>query len=584
MITTVATSVTVAVTLSLAIVAPVTGSDSRQYRLGARVDLAERSIHAEEWRTHRRDRLSFEPGGRVTIPFVPRLGDSRSVGGADPRPLPAGRRSGHELLRHAGQDVIPPSDPDNAADRPASSDGRMAAAVRAEVFGYLPYWTLHGDDTRIRFEVLTTLAYFGVVARGNGTLATHTSTGRPRTEWSGWTSSRMTSLIERAHRKGARVVLCVQRFSWDDAGELATTRLLSDPVARARLATAIAGAVRDRGVDGVNLDFEPIPDGQREAFVALVRELRAALDAEALGYQLTFAATRQLWLPGYDLSGLTAEGAADAVFLMGYDYRGSRSPEAGSIAPLERFVPQPTPTPSTSPTTGPDPTMGAEPSPPPTPDPGPDDLTRSLDAYLAETSPDKVILGSPYYGRAWSTLDDSLDSWTRPPGPGYAPSTTVRYDTAMGLVETHGRRYDTLEHTAWTTYSHRACPQCPVTDRQVYFDSARSLRRKYDLALSLGLRGVGIWALGYDKRRPELWDALRSRFAVRPAGTNQDLPPVVRRGDPPRWTQRRRNVARSRGRHPLSGGTRRAAPPRRRHRAGCLAQDPHTAPTARGRP
>jgi len=36
----------------------------------------------------------------------------------------------------------------------------------------------------------------------------------------------------------------------------------------------------------------------------------------------------------YDVAGLTAAGAADAVFIMGYDFRTGSSSHAGSIDPL----------------------------------------------------------------------------------------------------------------------------------------------------------------------------------------------------------------------------------------------------------
>ena len=35
---------------------------------------------------------------------------------------------------------------------------------------------------------------------------------------------------------------------------------------------------------------------------------------------------------------------------------------------------------------------------------------------------------------------------------------------------------------------------------------------KYDFAISKNLKGVGMWALGYDEHHPELWDLLRTKF------------------------------------------------------------------------
>ena len=39
-----------------------------------------------------------------------------------------------------------------------------------------------------------------------------------------------------------------------------------------------------------------------------------------------------------------------------------------------------------------------------------------------------------------------------------------------------------------------------------------ALRVKYDIVNNYGLRGAGIWALGYDNARPELWTAIKDKF------------------------------------------------------------------------
>ena len=46
----------------------------------------------------------------------------------------------------------------------------------------------------------------------------------------------------------------------------------------------------------------------------------------------------------------------------------------------------------------------------------------------------------------------------------------------------------------------------------VWYDDASSLSYKYDLVLGESLAGIGIWALGYDGSRPELWAALADAF------------------------------------------------------------------------
>ena len=141
----------------------------------------------------------------------------------------------------------------------------------------------------------------------------------------------------------------------------------------ANLARQIAAAVRDRGADGVNLDFEPIASGYADEFTALVRKVRASLNEVAKGYQLTFDTTG--WIGNYPIEAATATGGADAVVVMGYDYRSSSSSPVGSIAPIG----------------------------------GPTyDIGDTIKAYVSRIPASKVILGVPYYGRAWSTSSKAL--------------------------------------------------------------------------------------------------------------------------------------------------------------------------------
>jgi hypothetical protein len=63
-----------------------------------------------------------------------------------------------------------------------------------------------------------------------------------------------------------------------------------------------------------------------------------------------------------------------------------------------------------------------------------------------------------------------------------------------------------------------------VSWRQLWYDDVDSVLAKVGLARRKGLRGVGIWALGYDGDQHELWAALRHGLERRkdeaaPAGT-----------------------------------------------------------------
>jgi len=366
----------------------------------------------------------------------------------------------------------PSTQPVEPSAAPSSAMPRTALAER-EVFGFLPYWELSRASS-IDFDVLTTLAWFGVEAGPDGRLIREDADGEPTPGWAGWTSDEFAAIRAQARSAGVRVVLTVERFSWTTAGKRATKRLLDDPEARKTLAGEIAEAVAEAGAGGVNLDFEPLPKAVRGEYVRLVRAVRRTLDTVDPSLQLTFDLTPDV--RSFPLRRLVADDAADAAVLMGYEYRTPGSAAAGSVAPLRVK--------------------------------GGLDVRGSVNRALEKASADKIILAMPWYGRAWSTRTDEPDSRTRG-SERYLDSSTAFYRVSVPRAVIAGREWDQEQGSAWSVYRSRACETCPLSWRQLWYDDVDSVLAKVGLARRKDLRGVGIWALGYDGDRPELWSALR---------------------------------------------------------------------------
>jgi spore germination protein YaaH len=388
-----------------------------------------------------------------------------------------------------GASASPTPRPTVAAPSLTPGPPRQRALAATEVFGFLPSWELDAAGT-IDLDQVTTLAWFGLEAGARGTLIREVD-GVATPGWAGWTSATWTALRDRAQAAGVRVVLTVQRFSWTDGQRRRTIRLLSDPGARIRLVADIMAVITEAGVDGVNLDVEPLPREVSADFTQLVRELRAAMNAVDPSLQLTFDVMPGI--EGYDIAALTADDAADAMFVMGYEYVTGSAARTGSTAPLV--------------------------------DPDGPDLTSSIETIVSLVPPDRVILGLPWYGRAWSTVTDEPRSDTRS-GARYPSSVTVFYRDAIEQATRTGRLYDPLEASAWTVYPSKVadCAACRVTWRQLWYDDVDATRTKVEFAQEEGLRGVGFWALGYQGAGDEMWSVLRltldgARDRAVPSGT-----------------------------------------------------------------
>ena len=413
------------------------------------------------------------------MPAVPMRADA-----AQPADAPGGGPSIAylESMAHSGDHIsfAPTSTRARSAGRIAAGERTAAApsslrpvALRRQVIGFLPYWELVDPTLRLDYSSLSTIAYFSAAATASGGISTREADGTTPSGWSGWNSQALTDIMDRAHANGVKVVFTLTLFAWTTSQANVQKALLDSPTARAALVRNLVRTVVDRGADGVNLDIEPLVRGREEELVSFVRDLRAAFDAVGPGYEITVDVLGST--ENYPHEDLVAPGAADALFIMGYDYRTAGAAYAGSISPL----------------TGPA-----------------YDLTDTLDTYLARVPASKVILGLPYYGRAWSTATDAVQARTLS-GSEYGYSATANYDYIVEeLIPGNGRRWDSEEQVPWTAYPNSRCPastaDCSHTFRQLYYDDAESLRLKYQLADSRDLLGVGIWALGYDGQHPEL--------------------------------------------------------------------------------
>ncbi|HEX6128236.1 MAG TPA: glycosyl hydrolase family 18 protein [Candidatus Limnocylindria bacterium] len=418
-------------------------------------ELNEPSIHAEMLREEGAGDFTFAPGGEPTV-----ILDARGMPGLAPEVEAA---TDGEVDGSVGT----LSEPLTAAGLPNG--------LRKEVFGFLPYWMLTDSAlSHMNYSLVSSIAYFSVGLRSDGYLAKGTSTG-----WTGWNSSQMTQVIDRAHANGVKVVLTVTHMAWN-GDYAAMTTLLTSSTYRNRAVAQIVDAVRSRGADGVNLDFEPVPSSLRSHYTAFVKQLKSGLSGAGVGDFLTVCvmAGAATWATGYDVAGLTSAGAADALFVMGYDYHWSGSSRAGGVAPI------------TSPYTI--------------------DVDGTMRDFLAETSGNKLIWGVPYYGRTWPTSSGQLNSTTRSGG-----SKAYTYTGHLSQAQQYGRRWDDVGKVPWYRWTDSS-----GNWSQGYYDDVESLGIKYDLVNSRGLAGTGMWTLLMDAGRDELWRLLASKFV------NDTAPPV----------------------------------------------------------
>ena len=264
--------------------------------------------------------------------------------------------------------------------------------------------------------------------------------------------------VEQMHQSGRKVVPFLSNH-WN---RTAGINALKDVET---LSTQIAGYVEQYNLDGVNVDIENVTHNQRSQYTQLVRLLREKIPSHK-EVSVAVAANPKGWTEGrhgsYDYAALAQY--ADHLMIMTYDehYEGG---DAGPVAGID-FVEQ------------------------------------SIQYALRYTTPDKIVIGVPFYGRVWSL------EGTRIQGQGVSIKTiqkildqcpsTVTYDDASQSVK--------AEFTIRQGDSFTVGANLSLTPGNyvVWYENHDSYQEKLALIEKYGLKGAGAWALGQED--VTIWD------------------------------------------------------------------------------
>lgn len=338
------------------------------------------------------------------------------------------------------------------AGQPMAPALASPAGERVTSYGFLPYWI--SDPMTLDYDSLTHVAYFRVGLNGSGT----------PTETSGWNAI-ADDLVDAAHAVGTKVHLTVAVFD-----ESTQNSVLGNATNRANAVSALANLVNDAGADGVNVDFEGTPYGQKDNLVAFVTALKAEVDEV---YVDTPAVD---WSGAYDYSALSA--ASDGLFVMAYDYHwGGGDP--GPVGPLYGGY-----------------LWGDYAM----------DWTLEDYRYWGATD-DKIVLGVPMYGREWPAASDAV------PGTATGDATSITVENAISRAADYPYRFDDTSQTAWAF----------TEVGQLWYDNYATLETKLTWGVDQGIQGVGYWALGYDGNDPAFWEMV-DRVTLLPSPDDTDEP------------------------------------------------------------
>lgn len=334
-----------------------------------------------------------------------------------------------------------------------------------EVFGWHPYWM--GSAWKIYpFELLSTISYFSY--KLDPKTGSYTNPEQIQ-EW------RKTAMIDSAKLKKTKVLLTVSSHGYKN-----NNSFLGDQSKWSTMIDSLTNLLKYRDADGVDINFEGLPYLKRGSFNRFIQSLRKRLNQNITNKTPIISMT----LPAVDsreiFDVLHLNKFVDLFVIMGYDY--NTGPQLqGAVAPLLPFE-----TENIS-------------------------LNNTLKYYLdIGIDPKKTILALPYYGSMWEgTLSEDGSTSSM-----FERKVTYREIRSLFNEDfiTRNKLSPVLEKKSMTNYFNINYPD--NTSKEVWFDDDYTLGKKYDFALTNKLKGVGIWALGYDNGYNELWDVIENKFAT----------------------------------------------------------------------
>lgn len=254
-------------------------------------------------------------------------------------------------------------------------------------------------------------------------------------------------LIDQTKNAGARPWMVLTPLSSEGAFNNQLIKvLMENRELQDRLIDQMLTVMRERGYEGVDIDFEYILPENREQYARFAGKTREKMNE--YGYKVTVAVApkisdrqRGILVEGVDYALLGQN--ADAVFLMTYEWGYTYGPPM-AVAPLDK-------------------------------------VREVVEYAVTQIQPGQIILGIPNYGYDWTLPYERGITRARSIGNVEAVETAAENGAAI--------EYAQISQSPWFTYRKNGM------EHVVWFEDVRSISAKWDLIREYGLSGARYWNL-----------------------------------------------------------------------------------------
>ena len=344
-----------------------------------------------------------------------------------------------------------------------------------EVFGWHPYW-MGSSWKQYPFELLSTISYFSY------NINSRTGLSQNPKQIEDWNN---TKLIDSAKANNTRVLLTVSLH-----GSKNQERFLDNKLLWNNLYGDVSKLILNRNADGVDINFEDVPSRYKNEFLNFVEGFSKFLstqfeinEKESPFISITLPAFKDR--ENYDIKKL--DSFVNLFVIMGYDYNSVSTPDA--VAPLQSE--------------------------------GNLSLLSTIKYYDGKNMDfGKTILALPYYGVLWDIKPLKDDTFNA------SLERRITYSEINKLFLSNNELNADVELDPISMSKIYRAAFEDNSIKEIHFDDAFTLSKKYDFAMSNKLKGVGVWALGYDNGQNDLWNLIEIYFSTDKVSFNDPITQV----------------------------------------------------------
>lgn len=274
--------------------------------------------------------------------------------------------------------------------------------------------------------------------------------------------------VNYAHQSDLEVWAVLRDFHGGINSYDETYEVLSYTSKRTKVINQVIAEALEKGIDGINLDFELISAACGEHYIQFVRELSVKCRQNGLVLSVDNYVP-QPYNKHYDIK--EQGNVADYVVIMGYDEHTDGSYEAGSVASISY-------------------------------------LENGITDALKSVSGDKLIAGVPFFTRLWFETPKTEAELAQEAGteaasyPDKVTSSAYGMDEAAKAVESAGAEI----HWDTETMQNYAQWEADGGTYKIWMEDNKSLEEKLKVIKSNNLAGVAEWSLGMEN--PSVWDLI----------------------------------------------------------------------------